>query len=252
MSRAIERTLELIDPAQRPEVPRTDDGYLDLLGDVDAAGSHPGQRLMESAGLARIYERLWRPVLGRLLMGARGPTMRDEQRIALGMLDLSPGDTVLDVACGPGNFTREFGRAVGDSGLVVGIDASRQMLGRAVREAAAANIAYVRGDASALPFREASFDAVCCFAALYLIEEPFKAIDEIARVLAPGGRVAILSSVNRGILPTAVSNAVVRSASGVRIFGPDDITDALGRNGLTRVRRQVSGLAQFVSARKRQ
>ena len=252
MSRAIERTLELIAPAQRPEAAPIEDGYLDLLGDVDATGSHPGQRLMETAGLARIYEGLWRPVLGRLLMGARGPSMRDEQHIALGMLDLGTADTVLDVACGPGNFTRGFGRAVGEPGLAVGLDASREMLVRAVRETADDNVAYVRGDASALPFRDATFDAVCCFAALYLIDKPFGAIGEIARVLAPGGRVAILSSVSRGLLPASVSDAVVRPAIGVRMFGRDEITDALRRDGLTRVRQRVSGLAQFVSARKPQ
>ena len=55
--------------------------------------------------------------------------------------------------------------------------------------------------ATDLPFRDGSFDAVCCFAALYLIEEPLRAVAEIARVLAPGGRVALLSSVARGPVP---------------------------------------------------
>ena len=50
---------------------------------------------------------------------------------------------------------------------------------------------------------DGSFDAVCCFAALYLIEEPLLAVAEIVRVLAPGGRVALLSSVARGPLPAA-------------------------------------------------
>ena len=60
---------------------------------------------------------------------------------------------------------------------------------------------YVRAGATNLPFRDGSFDAVCCFAALYLIEDPLLAVAEIARVLAPGGRVALLSSVARGPLP---------------------------------------------------
>src|SRR5437667_254204 len=80
-------------------------------------------------------------------------------------------------------------------------------------------VAYVRGDASALPFRDATFDAVCCFAALYLIDDPYAALDEIARVLAPGGRVALLSSVHRGLLPARVANALFRPLTGVRIFG---------------------------------
>jgi ubiquinone/menaquinone biosynthesis C-methylase UbiE len=101
-----------------------------------------------------------------------------------------------------------------------------------------------------MPFRDASFDAVCCFAALYLIEEPYEALSEIARVLAPGGRVALLSSVARGPVPAGVTDALVRPLTGVRIFGRDDLTRALVAEGLVDVRRQMSGLAQFVSARR--
>jgi SAM-dependent methyltransferase len=250
MGGAIERALELIEPSRRPAEPDLAHGYLDLLGEQSATGRGPGQRLMESSGLALIYERLWRPVLGRILMGAMGPGMGDERRLAIEMLELDAGDTVLDVACGPGNFTRAFAPVVEDEGLVVGIDASSAMLARAVQETADENVAYLRCDASDLPFSDESFDAVCCFAALYLIESPFEALDEIVRVLAPGGRVALLSSVNRGLVPAQVSNALVRPLSGIRIFDRDDLTRALSRKRMTRVAQRVSGLGQFVSARK--
>jgi SAM-dependent methyltransferase len=246
----IERTLELVQPSRRPAEADIDAGYLDVLGEGRAAGSHPGQQLMETTGLALIYERLWRPVLGRLLMGAMGPGMGDERRIAVEMLELAPGDRVLDVGCGPGNFTRSFAAEVEDDGLAVGVDASHAMLTRAVEETSSPNVAYVRGDAADLPFEDRTFDAVCCFAALYLIEDPFGAIDEIVRVLAPGGRVGILTSVNRGLLPSTLANALARPLTGVRIFGHDEITGALRRHRMTRVGQRVSGLAQFVSARK--
>lgn len=246
---AIEQALALFEPAHRPPVPHVEGGYLDLLGEQDPTGAHPGQRLMLSGALALIYERLWRPLGGRLLMGAAGPRTHDEHRLALSMLDLSPADRVLDVACGPGNFTRGFARAAG-AGLVVGLDASKTMLAIAVRETASANLAYVRGDACALPFRDGSFDAICCFAALYLIQEPMRALEEITRVLAPGGRVALLSSCNRGPLPTSVTNPVVRTLTGVRIFARDELTRALRDRGLTNIEQRVAGLAQFVSARK--
>jgi SAM-dependent methyltransferase len=248
-SPAIEQALGLFQPARRPAVLRLEHGYLDLLGEHDPTGSHLGQRLMLSSALALIYERLWRPLGGRLLKGATGPGMREEHHIALDMLGPSCGDRVLDVACGPGNFTRDFARAT-THGLVVGIDASETMLALAVRQTESASVAYVRGDACALPFRDGSFDAVCCFAALYLIEEPTRALDEIARVLAPGGRVALLSSCNRGPLPARATNAVVRRLSGVRIFAHDELTQALADRGLTGVEQRVFGLAQFVSGRK--
>jgi SAM-dependent methyltransferase len=141
---AVERTLELFEPARRPTRPDVGHGYLDLLGDDDPTGRRPGQRLMVSRVLPLIYERVWRPVGGPLLMGALGPSMADERRIALDMLDISPAATVLDVACGPGHFTRAFAGAALD-GLVVGLDASRTMLAQAARAQPAAQIAYVRG-----------------------------------------------------------------------------------------------------------
>lgn len=248
-ARAVEQTLALFDPALRPTRPQIEDGYLDLLGEQDPTGAHPGQRLMLSSALAVIYERLWRPIGGRLLMGAMGPANGEELRMALNMLELSPNDRVLDVACGPGNFTREFARAA-DAGLAVGLDASKAMLAVGARKSERANIAYVRGDACALPFRDASFDAICCFAALYLIEEPMRALDEIVRVLAPDGRVALLSSCNRGPLPARATNGAVRRLTGVRIFARDELTDALSDRGLTGIEQQVVGLAQFVTARR--
>jgi ubiquinone/menaquinone biosynthesis C-methylase UbiE len=248
-SSTVEQMLALLQPARRPAVAHLENGYLDLLGEDDPTGAHPGQRLMLSRTLAAIYERVWRPLGGRLLMGATGPGTREERRMALNMLELSPDDQVLDVACGPGNFTRGFARAASD-GMVVGLDASKTMLAVAVREIESANLAYVRGDACALPFRDGSFDAVCCFAALYLIQEPMRALDEIVRVLAPGGRVALLSSCARGPLPASATNAVVRPLSGVRIFARDELTRALRHRGLTDIEQRVVGLAQFVSAHK--
>ena len=146
----------------------------------------------------RIYERWWRPALGRAFKGVFGPGMKDEHRIARLLLGLSPRDGVLDVACGTGNFTREFARTVGPEGLAVGIDVSVTMLTKAVADTAAASLddrtGYVRGSAQELPFVERSFDAVCCFAALHLFEDPMAALDSMASVLTPGGRIAIFTT----------------------------------------------------------
>ena len=109
----------------------------------------------------------------------------------------------------------------------------------------------MRGDAQSLPFRDDSFDAICCFAALYLIETPIRALEEIIRVLTPGGRVALLSSCNRGPVPAIVTNPLARTLTGVRIFARDELTGALRDRGLTNIEQRVVGLAQFVSARKK-
>jgi len=227
----------MLDPAEITQP------YLDLLGDEDPTGRLPGQRLMASRALPLIYERIWRPLGGRFLTAGVG--MAAEHRTALEMLVIEPGDCVLDLACGTGGFTRMFAR---EGAVTIGVDASRTMLAQAVREGGGPR--YVRASASALPFRDASFDAVCCFAALYLIEDPYTAIAEIARVLGPGGRVALLASVARGPVPASVADALVRPLTGVRIFGRDDLTRALESHGLVDVERRVSGLGQFVSGRR--
>ncbi len=242
-----DRTLSLCTAAARRGASSSPADYLDVLGDADAIGTHPGQQLMAGRALPAIYERVWRPVLGRAFMGLLGPSPSDEHSMASEMLHLLGGEKVLDVACGTGAFTRRFGEAVGASGLAVGLDASATMLQRATAKPHAENVAYVRGDACALPFRKGSFDAVGCFAALYLIDEPLRALDEIVRVLAPGGRLALLSSVHRGPLPAQQSASAVRALSGVRIFGRDELTAALRARGIKRVRQRVRGVAQFVA-----
>lgn len=249
LSPALERALSFFATPIQGEDADATKGYLDLLGQEDPTGTGLGQRLMVSRLLPLVYQRFWRPLGGRLLMGLTGPGTEEEHRIALEMLSIDRGDRVLDVACGPGNFTRDFARAAGE-GIVVGIDASTPMLDVAVRDTESANVAYLRADACSLPFRDGSFDAVCCFAALYLIEEPMPALAEIVRVLAPGGRLALLSSCGRGPLSAGAAGTVVRGLSGVRVFGRDELTGALLDDGLVEIDQRVSGLAQFVSGRK--
>jgi SAM-dependent methyltransferase len=232
----------------------TGDGYVDLIGS-DGAPRSTGlaQDLMLTRLLPQVYERWWRPALGRAAKGVFGPGMSDEKRIARLLLALSPGDGVLDIACGTGNFTRDFARTVGPTGIVVGIDLSETMLARAVRDTAAAGlddrIAYVRADASELPFREKSFDAVCCFAALHLFADPLGALDRMMSVLTPGGRIAIFTSARNRTAPLRTFESVVQARSGMRMFEQDEVIAALEDRGFVDVRQRVAGFTQFVGGR---
>ena len=201
---------------------------------------------MLTRAVPAIYERWWRPALGRIAKGPLGPGMADEQRLARLLLGLRPGDGVLDVACGPGNFTRDFARAVGGEGLAVGIDASRTMLERAVRDTPARDVAYVRGDAVRLPFRDASFDAVCCFAALHLFAEPEVALDHMTRVLTPGGRIALLVSCRTRSAPLRAVDGLIGRAAGIRMYEADELVGQLRDRGFDRVHQRVAGWVQIV------
>jgi len=228
------------------------DGYLDLLGSAEHDSPGLAQNFMLSSVVPRVYERWWRPALGRVAKGAFGPGMDDEKRIARLLLALSPGDGVLDVGCGTGNFTREFARSVGPDGLVVGLDVSQTMLARAVRDtddAGLEHVAYVRGDAAGAPFLDASFDAVCCFAALNLFADPYAALDSFTRVLTPGGRLAIFTSVRGRSLPLRTFERVMQAQSGMNMFERDELVDALVERGFTAVRQQLTGMTQFVGGR---
>jgi SAM-dependent methyltransferase len=250
---ALERTSALLTDhaaALAAECGLNDAGYLDLLErELDSTG--PTQDLMVTRLVPAIYERYWRPALGRVAKGITGPGMAEEIRIARLLLGLGEGDFVLDVACGPGNFTREFARAVGPDGLAVGIDASRTMLergGEELRRSGSPNLVLIRGDATALPFRDASFDATCCFAALHLFPDPFAALDEMRRVLKPGGRIALMTSVRRELTVKPLK-PVLERASGMRIFEGDEIVAALEQRGFTGIHRRLSGMVQFVGGR---
>jgi len=246
----LERTLALLKPEARERGVLAPGGYLDLLGAEGPDSTGAVQDLMLTGVVPRIYERWWRPALGRAFKGVFGPGMRDEHRIARLLLGLSPGDGVLDVACGTGNFTRGFARTVGPEGLAVGIDVSVTMLSKAVSDTASAGLAertaFVRGSAQELPFVERSFDAVCCFAALHLFDDPMRALDSMASVLTPGGRIAIFTTVRGRSAPLRTFESIVGARSGTRMFERTEVVRALEQRGFIGVRQRITGVTQFV------
>jgi demethylmenaquinone methyltransferase / 2-methoxy-6-polyprenyl-1,4-benzoquinol methylase len=106
------------------------------------------------------------------------------RRKSIRSLSLGPDDLVVDVACGTGDFCRELEKG---GHRVAGVDFSMGML-RVARTAAP----LLQADALRLPFRDASLDAVTCGFALRNVADVGELFDELARVVRPGGRIALL------------------------------------------------------------
>lgn len=109
------------------------------------------------------------------------------------LLGLQPGDSVLDVACGHGVDAIALSAIVGPTGRAVGIDRSHTLIAaaRAEAERAGARVELEVGDAEALPFPDASFDAVRIERSLMHVADPARVVAELARVVRPGGRVLL-------------------------------------------------------------
>ena len=98
-----------------------------------------------------------------------------------------PGDRVLDACCGTGDLALA---ARGRGAVVVGLDFSERMLDQARRKSG--EVDWVQGDVLALPFDDASFDAVTVGFGVRNVEDLEAGLQELRRVLRPGGRIGIL------------------------------------------------------------
>jgi ubiquinone/menaquinone biosynthesis C-methylase UbiE len=118
--------------------------------------------------------------------------LKDFRRQAKSIAEhLRAGADVLEVAPGPGFFAIELAK-LGDFSIT-GLDASGTMVEIATENAqrAGPKIDFRLGNASALPFPDDSFDFIYCSAAFKNFSEPLKALDEMHRVLRPGGEAVI-------------------------------------------------------------
>jgi ubiquinone/menaquinone biosynthesis C-methylase UbiE len=106
----------------------------------------------------------------------------------------APGERVLEIGPGTGYYTLQMADWVGRAGRLDVLDVQQEMLDSTMRRARAAgagNVVPARGDARALPYADASFDAAYLIAVLGEIPDQPAALRELARVLVPGGRLVV-------------------------------------------------------------
>ncbi|WP_411074697.1 class I SAM-dependent methyltransferase [Streptomyces sp. cmx-4-7] len=134
---------------------------------------------------------------------------------AVAELGLRPGDSVLDAGCGTGRALPPLRAAVGPSGTVVGVDLTPEMLGRAVLagRGGADGGTLLLADVGRLPVRDGALDAVFGAGLVSHLANPAEGLRELARVVRPGGRLALFHPIGRAAL----------AARHGRALSPDDL-----------------------------
>ncbi|MFL5997018.1 MAG: class I SAM-dependent methyltransferase [Streptomyces sp.] len=119
---------------------------------------------------------------------------------AVAELGLRVGDSVLDAGCGTGRALPPLRAAVGPSGVVVGADLTPAMLEAAVRAGRDRDGRLLLADVAALPLRSRSLDAVFGAGLISHLPRPAENLRELARVVRPGGVLALFHPIGRAAL----------------------------------------------------
>jgi arsenite methyltransferase len=152
------------------------------------------------------------------------------------LANLQEGESVVDLGSGSGTDTFVAALKVGASGKVVGIDMTDEQRSKAERlrdEAGFASVSYLKSYIEDLPCEEASFDAVISNGVINLSADKAKVFREVARVLKPGGRLALSDIVTEKQLPEGIScNATLWAACIGGAMQQDDYRAAIEAAGL--------------------
>ncbi|MEU9390697.1 class I SAM-dependent methyltransferase [Streptomyces sp. NPDC048324] len=132
---------------------------------------------------------------------------------AVADLGLREGDRVLDAGCGTGRALTPLRAAVGATGVVVGVDLTPAMLQAAVRAGRDRDGRLLLADVAALPLRSESLDAVFAAGLIAHLPRPDENLRELARVVRPGGTLALFHPIGRAAL----------AARQGRTITPDDL-----------------------------
>ncbi len=166
----------------------------------------------------------------------------DERRALLPPLEtlraagLAPGQTVVDLGCGPGYFTIPAAELVGEQGRVYGVDVQPEMVAacrRRAAEAGATRVEVVRSDESRVPLPDAIADRVLLAFVLHEADDQQALLGEVRRLLKPGGEVACIEWRKQEGPPgpprehrlSEEEAAALAAAAGLRVIGRRALND---------------------------
>jgi len=128
------------------------------------------------------------------------------------LIDLKPGETVLDLGSGGGIDVLLSARRVGPTGKAYGLDMTDDMLTLArenQRKAGATNVEFLKGEIENVPLPDNSVDVVISNCVINLSADKSKVLREAFRVLRPGGRFAVSDVIVRGHVPDSVRQSML-------------------------------------------
>ena len=167
------------------------------------------------------------------------------------LLDDLEGARVLDLGSGSGMDTFVASLLVGTTGTVIGLDMTDSQRAKAEalrRRHGARNVTYVKGYIDAAPFEDGSFDIVISNGVINLAVDKPKVFSEIARLLRPGGRLALADIVTDTVLPENIScNTTLWAACIGGAWQVGRYKDAIETAGLRVVAEQVNDQYRFLS-----
>lgn len=167
------------------------------------------------------------------------------------LADLQAGERVLDLGSGSGMDSFVAALKVGPQGRVVGVDMTDEQRAKAERlrdRDGFDNVAYLKGYIEAIPCEAESFDAVISNGVINLSADKTAVFREAARVLKPGGRLALADIVTEAQLPERVTcNSTLWAACIGGAMQQDDYRAAIEAAGLTLVRVEDNPAYQFIS-----
>lgn len=200
---------------------------------VDFSPERPGkkslfQQLMESNSFIRFYEgKSWRD--SWLFSVYMGISLEKEMALIKEISHLKKDDTVLDLACGTGLYTRYLAEESIERN-VIGMDISRPMLREAVRltnEKQIENVAFLRGDSHYLPFKDFSIDVAVCCGSLHLFDDVSQVLNELSRAIRPGGHLALAVFLAESNLFGIFSDYWRKILYGIHPFSKTELNDLL-------------------------
>jgi SAM-dependent methyltransferase len=159
---------------------------------------------------------------------------------------LRPGQTALDAGCGTGRALPHLRAAVGPNGRVLGFDLTPEMLATARRHGRHAHAALALADARRLPLRPGSIDGGFAAGLLPHLPDPGLGLAELARVIAPGGRLVLFHPGGRAALAARHGRRLREDD----LLAPDPLSRLLQRTGW-RLARHDDGPDRFLAVAER-